>query len=241
VALLKTASPFIRSPRENYYQTLPIRTAQAKSITFDSIWYVHNYLDAAWEIAEGWFEDPLHHYLEVGRLRGYLPTRPLQQTTVSDLSLPNLALGKRARQSSISAWSRGGHLEEDAGNAVDGILCKDYAFHTDNGSNPWWSVDLGEPAYIHWLRIFNRDHLSEAIQGRASPLLVETSNDENEWRTLFSTEAGHLFGGYGGGSPPIWTCTPPTIARFVRVSIPRPEYLHLAQVEIYGRFIADQG
>jgi hypothetical protein len=76
VALLKTAAPFLRVPRVNYENGLPARFARGSGITFDSVWYTHEYIDAAMEISEGWFEDPLHHYLEIGRLRGYHPTRP---------------------------------------------------------------------------------------------------------------------------------------------------------------------
>jgi hypothetical protein len=77
VALLKTAAPFLRVPRVNYDENgRPARFARGSGITFDPVWYTHEYIDAAMEISEGWFEDPLHHYLEIGRLRGYRPTPP---------------------------------------------------------------------------------------------------------------------------------------------------------------------
>src|SRR5262249_62390177 len=76
VALLKSSAPFLRVPRETHHSGLPTRSAASAQIAFDPVWYAHEYLDAAMEISEGWFEDPLHHYLEVGRLRAYLATRP---------------------------------------------------------------------------------------------------------------------------------------------------------------------
>jgi hypothetical protein len=80
---------------------------------FDPLWYVHSHLDAA--ISEGWYSGPLQHYLDIGRLRGYQPNaRPRKMT------LPNIALGKSARQSSLSPWSRGRSVEDDAKGAVDG-------------------------------------------------------------------------------------------------------------------------
>ena len=91
VALLKNAAPLLRVPRQNFDGGLPSRAAPGAAITFDPVWYAHEYIDAAMEISEGWFEDPLHHYLEVGRLRGYLPTCPVQEEVHVDLSLPNLA------------------------------------------------------------------------------------------------------------------------------------------------------
>ena len=136
----------MRVPRENYNGGLPARTAQGVEIAFDLVWYAHHYIDAAMEISEGWFEDPLHHYLEVGRLRGYLPTRPLQDELSLDLTLPNIALNKKATQSSVSKWSRGITPEEDARRGVDGNPAKDYGFHTDDDENPWWMVDFGGTA-----------------------------------------------------------------------------------------------
>ncbi len=240
VALLKNAAPLLRVPRQNFDNGLPSRAAPAAAITFDPVWYAHEYIDAAMEISEGWFEDPLHHYLEVGRLREYLPTRPLQEQVEVDLSLPNLALNKRATQSSLSQWSKGSTLEEDAGNAVNGNPSKDYGFHTKREQNPWWMVDLGARARIHSIRIFNRQFAPEGIQRRASPLAVDMANDAEEWSPLFRTEPGQLFGGYSGGRPLLWSAPAPVEARFVRISIPREEELHLAEVEIYGRFAAER-
>jgi hypothetical protein len=235
VALIKTSAPFLRSPRQNMDNGLPSRSAPAAQITFDSIWYAHEYLDAAMEISEGWFEDPLHHYLEVGRLRGYLPTRPLAGGPLVDLDLPNLALHKRATQSSRSAiWSKGSTPEEDARNAVDGKPWRDYAFHTEEEQNPWWMVDLGNIACIRHIRVFNRSDVEEHVHRRASPLVVEGSDDGTDWRLLFQTLPGQIFGGCSGGNPLLWSAVNLVRARFVRLTVPRRSVLHLAQVEVYG-------
>jgi hypothetical protein len=240
VALLKNAAPFLRVPRQNYDSGLPMREAHGSTITFDPVWYAHRYLDAAMEISEGWFEDPLHHYLEVGRLRGYLPTCPVQDEVHVDPSLPNLALNKPATQSSLSGWSKGSTLEEDAGNAVNGNPSKDYGFHTDLEPNPWWMVDLGTSARVHFIRIFNRQFVPEWMQRRASPLVVDVSNDAEEWTPLFRTKPGQLFGGYSAGRPLVWSASAPVEARFIRISIARQEQLHLAEVEVYGRFTGER-
>jgi hypothetical protein len=125
-------------------------------------------------------------------------------------------------------------LEEDAANAVNGNPSKDYGFCTDNASNPWWMVDLGSAAKLHWIRIFNRDLVPESIQRRASPLVIEVSSDQEAWKPLFRTRAGDLFGGFSMGRPLVWSTEQPIEARFVRISVPRREFLHLAEVEIYG-------
>jgi hypothetical protein len=240
VALLKSSAPFLRVPRENYDNGLPTRSARGSQMTFDSVWYAHEYIDAAMEISEGWFEDPLHHYLEVGRLRGYLPTRPPPDGISIDLTLPNLALNHRATQSSRSRWSKGSTLEDDAGNAVNGKPWEEYGFHTEDEHNPWWLVDLGAAAHVHFIRIFNRDRVPEHIHRRASPLVVEFSDDADRWHLMFQTDPGQIFGGYSGGRPLLWGARPPVVARFVRISIPRREILHLAEVEIYGTAHSDR-
>ena len=241
VALLKSASPFLRPPRETYDGGLPRRLARGALITFDPIWYAHHYIDAAMEISEGWFEDPLHHFLEVGRLRGYLPTCPVGDGIPLDITLPNLALNKPASQSSRSEFSIGATPEEDAAYAVNGDPSKTIGFHTALDPAPWWMVDLGEVASIRFIRIFNRDTDAEWVLRRASPLLVEASNDAEQWRTLFCTKAGQLFGGYKAGPPLLWSSAAPVEGRFIRVSIPRQEHLHLAEVEVYGRCTGESG
>jgi hypothetical protein len=233
VALLKSGSPFLRTPRENSDSGLPRRSTPGSALTFDPVWYAHRYIDAAMEISEGWFEDPLHHYLEVGRLRGYLPTCPIQDDGLLDLSLPNLAINRAATQSSVSQWSKGATAEEDARYAVNGNPKGD-GFHTNNDSNPWWMVDLGNTAQVYLIRIFNRERIPDWMQQRASPLIAEVSTDRVRWRTLFHTDRKQVFGGYSGGRPLVWSSSQPVEARFVRISIPRQEYLHLAEVEIYG-------
>ena len=42
----------------------------------DQIWYAHQYLDAAREIAQGWFGDFRHHYQAIGQARGYSSQPP---------------------------------------------------------------------------------------------------------------------------------------------------------------------
>ena len=224
-ALLKSGAPF-----------LPARRAE---IAFDPVWYAHEYIDAAMEISEGWFEDPLHHYLEIGGLRGYLPTRPVQEEVPLDLTLSNLAVNKPATQSSLSQWSKGATVEEDAGYAVSGDPSQD-GFHTNDDPNPWWMVDLGSTAQVHFIRIFNRERIPEWIKQRANPLVIELSEDGEQWDTLFCTRRGQVFGGYDGGRPLLWSTKHPVTARFVRISIPRREYLHLAEVEVYGRFTEER-
>jgi hypothetical protein len=171
----------------------------------------------------------------VGELQDALPGRtviPIEST------LPNLARNKPATQSSLSRWSRGRTLEDDAGNAVNGDLSKAYGFHTEVEEHPWWKVDLCALASIKTVRIFNREAV-EYVQLRASPLLVEISPDGIKWTSLFQTPREHLFSGFSGGTPLVWRAAAnvDVVTRFIRVSIPRRECLHLAEIEIYGNSV----
>jgi hypothetical protein len=149
--------------------------------------------------------------------------------------LPNLALHKRATQSSRSAvWSKGSTVDDDARNAVDGKPWKNYAFHTEEEEHPWWMVDLGANALIEFIRIFNRNDVPDVGLLRATPLLAEASQNGTEWEPLFTTQPGQLFGGYTGGRPLVWKAPAAIAGRFVRLLVPRRTVLHLAEVEIYG-------
>jgi hypothetical protein len=197
---------------------------------FDPEWYVHTHLDAAMEISEGWYSGPLQHYLDIGRLRGYQPNARPRNT-----ALPNLALGKRAWQSSLSPWSKGRSLDEDAAGAVDGNRHKDYAFHTNFEDNPWWAVDLGAPAAVREVHIYNRRG-SEVVLRRACPMLVETSLDGHSWTPFFRLGAEQYFGSESGDPVPLTAVAEtPVRARYLRITADSPQTcLHLAEVEVYG-------
>jgi hypothetical protein len=109
------------------------------------------------------------------------------------------------RRSSSGPFSRLRVNLRDRSCAEEGRPWKDYAFHTDEEQNPWWMVDLGVVARIHHIRVFNRDRVPELGHRRASPLVVEGSEDGIAWRVLFQTQPGQIFGGYSGGSPLLWS------------------------------------
>ncbi len=214
----------------------PFVTAQAAAPEsqnwpdFDPIWYVHTYIDAAMEISEGWYESALHHYLDVGRKRGH---RPSMQTIAP--VLPDLALGAKATQSSLSPWSRGTSVESDAGRAVNGDLYLDYAFHTAQEDNPWWMVDLGRDCDVSEMHIYNRIGEPVVIE-RVLPLLVQTSPDGKRWFEFCTVPKDIAFGGPDISAEPLTIkCQPTVRTRFVRLMAMAPQTcLHLLRVRIYG-------
>jgi hypothetical protein len=146
-------------------------------------------------------------------------------------SLVDLSLHKRATQSSLSEYSLGATVEEDASRAVSGEAPSPYAFHTSYQANPWWSVDLEDMCLVQQIVVFNRsetDYLAE----RAIPLLASASLDGREWSPVFKTPDGLIPG--RDGKPLIWTAAEPVNARFVRLSVEKSSWLHLRQVRVLG-------
>jgi hypothetical protein len=198
---------------------------------FDERWYIHEYTSAAIDISDGWYENGMHHYIDIGRFLGY---RPCEATF--DSHYPNVAIGCRAWQSSISQWSKGRTIYDDAIRAVNGNRNTDYAFHTELERNPWWIVDLGVEYDIKEILIFNRKGI-RALQERNSPLLIETSqSEEDQWTFLFKMEEGSFFGADDSGLSPLRILVHDGHrCRFLRVKlITSSNCLSLAQIEVYG-------
>ncbi len=96
----------------------------------------------------------------------------------------------------------------------------DFFFHTLEESAPWVEIDLGRPVRIGTVRIDNR---RDCCFDRATPLLVEVSNDQQTFREV-SRRAKSFTS---------WRATfPPTEARYVRVKSPARTMLHLSQIRV---------
>ncbi len=222
LAYITANRPFIR------------RRAGLQFPAVDNKWYVEQYPDAAGEIADGWYEDPQHHFEAVGQTRGYLPARsramlaPLYQSW--GLAGRNLALRQPATQSSVGEAPPGHTREADAAGAVDGSFVERYGFHTREEDQPWWQVDLQAQSIIEAAVVYNRiDH--PVIAMRATPLRILLSADGVIWTVAYETDS--LFGGLDG-NPLFWCAPAGTVARFIRLQAVRRTFLHLVQVEVFG-------
>jgi F5/8 type C domain len=211
-------------------RTSSILPVEFAAETFDEEWYLRTYIDAAWEIAEGWYLNAAHHYAEIGCQRGYLPYAPLHVPESEEV-----ALHKPASQSSLSRWSIGKTIAEDAGRAVDGDCSKEMAFYTECEDHPWWSVDLQEVHEIECINIYNRRG-SKFVRKRILPFAIELSLDGENWTTVSLTKSAVTLIWEGGKNVPYqWVGRFAHTAQFVRVMILRNECLHLAAVQVYGR------
>jgi hypothetical protein len=125
----------------------------------------------------------------------------------------DLAAGKPWRTSSLIG---GCHTP-----AQDCQDTPDYFFHTQQEAEPWVEFDLGSKARFSAVRVDNR---KDCCTERASPLVLEVSDDQQKWKTVTQRE----------GVFTTWRADfAPTEARWVRLRIANKlAILHLAHVRI---------
>ena len=143
---------------------------------------------------------------------------------------PNLALHRPAIQSSTSQWSWHDDPALDAAGANNGQITGYYGFHTETEPDPWWMVDLGGVTRLSEVVVYNRlDDIPWAR--RSAHLKVALSEDGEIWREVFARADDTPFGGADGY--PLRVKLADAAARYVRVSLPGRECLHLDEVEVY--------
>ena len=141
---------------------------------------------------------------------------------------PNLAKGKKASQSSTGFGA-------PAGRAVDGINDGYFGFksvsHTTHKTQPWWQVDLGAVYKIDDIKIYNRtDCCGKKLNG--AYVMV------SDWP--FDSYPIHALKGDSISRYRIKKALPSNkfkvnrTGRYIRVQVPRNEYLHLAEVIVRG-------
>lgn len=175
--------------------------------------------------------------LLIGSAEPFAETVTRQRSNVTPVPAPigvvNLALRRPATQSSLSAYSIGATLEADASGAVSGVLTGAYSFHTSDDDGAWWAVDLGESCEIVEVRIYNRtdnDHVAE----RFSRFAIAVSPQTNDTFTTVFVRNDQSLPSLAG-VPFSWSPPEPLHGRCVRIALLGRNFLHLDQVEIFGR------
>tara|TARA_B110000305_G_C19292849_1_gene565081 strand:- start:31 stop:894 length:864 start_codon:yes stop_codon:yes gene_type:complete len=153
-------------------------------------------------------------------------------------SLVNLALRKPARQ--ISTWSNYG-----AKLAVDGLTSNSTTSfnHTNRALEPFWEVDLGNQAQIEEVVVYNRTDPWSITYNRISGFYILISPNPFQQNRL----SGYL----GDGITTVYQHTDPVTdvmtipidatGRYVRIQLFKDEFLHMAEVEVMGRFLSSSG
>jgi hypothetical protein len=141
----------------------------------------------------------------------------------SQQKLVNIALNKRARQSSLSTFS----LPNESGRAVNGVVDGSCSFHTEREHFPWWEVDFGSVHHIYKLKIHNR-----AVEPqRAYSMQIYLLDRESQWK-LVHDQKGRPFG-CNKNNPAVIELDG-ELGKALRIQLPAYEYLHLNEVEVYG-------
>ena len=134
-----------------------------------------------------------------------------------------LAQGKPATMSSVNggaaAIGNDGHTYGDA-----------QFFHTGLDDKPWWMVDLGASYPVSGFEIHNR---ADCCQDRAASLVIQVSSDGKTWNEVYANK-GKAFGGEMSGDP-LKVNIKEVSTRYVRVQLPTRNYLHLAEIRVFGR------
>ncbi|MER6977353.1 alpha-L-fucosidase [Streptomyces carpinensis] len=174
------------------------------------------------------------HTLEVTLRSGRQTTTTSIQVTVA---AENLALGKKAEQKS-TAW------DAPAGRAVDGNTDGNFnggsVTHTaEPETQAWWQVDLGAPAALDSVDIWNRtdccaDRLKDYwVLSSEQPI---TTDDLDEARSAPGVTAVHVTD--QAGRPSTVQLPPGTHGRYVRVQLASgTNPLSLAEVQVRGHLI----
>ncbi|KAE8894166.1 hypothetical protein PF003_g21870 [Phytophthora fragariae] len=159
----------------------------------------------------------------------------------------NLAFGKPCRQMTIYN-EQGPHL------AVNGYIGGTLAtcIHTHLEDKPWWEVDLGQPAVIEKIRLWNRtDEPLNPSKSRAEyssrlfPCWIFVSEfpfkdlegKEGLRAAKVQSSAFELF--RTNKRMTEWILpTANTVGQFVRVQLQSKNFLHFAEVEVFGVYSA---
>jgi hypothetical protein len=127
---------------------------------------------------------------------------------------PNLAYHCSVVASSSNAWA------PDPNRLVDGIV-EVMGLHTNGGEQQWVVLDLGAVKRFDEIVVYNRP---DCCEERAVPLRVEVSSDNQSYSLI--AERLESFDKWTVGGLH-------TAGRYVRLSNTPPNFLHLAEVEIY--------
>lgn len=138
-----------------------------------------------------------------------------------------ISRGKKCTQSSISEWSKGNSLEEDAGLLVGAIEEDSYNNHTSFEENPWWSVDLESIKEIKELKIYNRN---DSSSDRIKNISIYFSKFGDDWRNKISVNDIN----WGDNNEfSIKLMENKIDARFIKIEVIGNNFLHFRRVEVY--------
>ena len=141
-----------------------------------------------------------------------------------------LSFGKKTTQSS-TGW--GGDSRRAVDGIVDGTFSTKSVSHTLKEKNPWWQIDLGKVyKNIDEIQVFNR---TDCCGGRLNWATVMVSDWPFTGDTMQKLK-GDRISRYGIGKAKSKNVLPINRSgRYVRIQLPRSDYLQLAEVVVLGK------
>jgi hypothetical protein len=166
---------------------------------------------------------------------GSVGANTTDSTIITACSLPNLALGQAASQSSTYGSITG------AANAVDGNTDGNYfdgsITHTNLDANAWWQVDLGASATVSSITIWNRTDCCGSRLGDYWVFVSDTPFGATDTPATLQSRAGTWSSHQTVAPNPSTTIAAGGAqGRYVRVQLSDTDYLSLAEVQVTGNF-----
>jgi len=182
--------------------------------------------------------------IAVGRYGRYVRvqlagTNPLQLAEVQVFGQPradisNLALQGVASQS--SQWRNDSRYP--ASNVINGNTGGNGALantmnHTNADANAWWELDLGDVYDLDSIKIWNRN---DCCQNRLSDFVLLVSDNPFNSKNLSTSRAqtGVYSRQFTGAPQRTTEAIVGRTGRYIRVQLPGSQFLHLAEVEVFG-------
>ncbi len=164
----------------------------------------------------------------------YLSLAEVQVFGTSAPAPQNLALGKSATQSSTLP----GYPSATAGSAVDGNPDGNFFDGSITATNPdgnaWWQVDLGASASINSIVVWNRVDCCGSRLGDFWVFVSDTPFLPTDTPASLQSRTGTWSSHQTAAPNPSTSIAAGAQGRYVRVQLTSPNYLSLAEVQVFG-------
>jgi hypothetical protein len=146
----------------------------------------------------------------------------------------DVAMNKTATQSSTFATPGGIAAHAVDGN-VDGVYADNSVSHTNSEANAWWSVDLGSPASIQTIRVWNRSEGTNVARLTDFWVIVSTTPFTSPMAPATRiTQPGVVWSFHDTGTAGFPSgYSPKVTGRYVMVQLNGTNFLHMAEVQVY--------
>ncbi len=164
---------------------------------------------------------------------GYLSLAEVQVFGTGGAASSNLAPGKAATQSSTLPGTPPAGVAVD-GN-TDGAFSDGSVTATNLDMNAWWQVDLGSPANVGSVAIWNRTDCCASRLGDYWVFVSNTPFLATDTPATLQNRAGTFSSHQTSAPNPSTAIAVGTQGRYVRVQLTGANYLSLAEVQVFGQ------